>query len=119
MEELAKKVYDKTDKHKITYSSGYRTPFRQARAMYDNAKEKGVSDFDKYTATDLVKEIKDAYLANKEKDKAIAAMEDVIKKQVDRSKYISRHLRSGAVDVSSVDKSHYDTIRKIVSDIGG
>lgn len=120
MEELAKKVFDKTGGHKITYSSGYRTPYRQAKAMYDNAKEKGVGDFDKYTAKDLAKEIKDAYLADKDdKDKAVSAMTEVIEKQVARGKYISLHLRSGAVDISSVDKSHYDTIKKLVSEMSG
>jgi hypothetical protein len=119
MNDLANKVYEQT-KHEITYSSAYRGPKRQAEAMYDNIMNKGLSDFDKYKQKDLAQEVKDAYLANVEnKDAAIAAMRDAIQVQVDRGQFISSHLRSNAVDVSRVDKDYYDTIRDVVTEMGG
>lgn len=119
MNELANKVYDQTTRE-ITYSSGYRGPARQAKAMYDNVVAKGLTDFDKYKQKDLAQEVKDAYLANVgNKDAAIAAMTDAIQAQVDRGQYISSHLRSNAVDISGIDKDYYGTIRDIVTEMGG
>lgn len=119
MNELANKVYEQTNR-KITFSSGYRGPARQARAMYDNVVMKGLKDFNKYAQKDLAQEIKDAYLANAgNKEAAISAMTDVIQAQVDRGKYISSHLRSNAVDISGIDKNYFKTIRGIVTEMGG
>jgi N-acetylmuramoyl-L-alanine amidase len=120
MEELAKKVYDDTNPHhKITYSSGYRGPDRQAKAMYDKI-VKDADAFDIYKAKDLAKEIKQAYLDNKSKGEAdtVAKMKEVIEKQVKDGKYISNHLVSGAADISSVDKDYYDKIRKFAKEMG-
>jgi N-acetylmuramoyl-L-alanine amidase/murein DD-endopeptidase MepM/ murein hydrolase activator NlpD/peptidoglycan hydrolase-like protein with peptidoglycan-binding domain len=122
MEELAKKVYDDTKpNHKITYSSGYRGPDRQAKAMYDNIVKNGIKDLDKYKATDLADEVKKAYNDNKDKGETetVKKMTEVLEAQVAKGKYISRHMRSGAVDVSSGDKSYYDKIRKFVKEMGG
>jgi len=119
MNELANKVYEQTNRE-ITYSSGYRGPDRQAKAMYDNVVKNGLADFDKYRQKDLAQEVKDAYLANVDnKDAAIAAMRDVIQAQVDRGQYISSHLRSNAVDISGIDKDYYGTIRDVVTEMGG
>jgi N-acetylmuramoyl-L-alanine amidase len=120
MEELAKKVYDDTDPHhKITYSSGYRGPDRQAKAMYDKI-VKDADAFDIYKAKDLAKDIKQAYLDNKSKGEAdtVAKMKEVIEKQVKDGKYISNHLVSGAADISSVDSAFYDKIRKFAKEMG-
>lgn len=121
MEELAKKVYDDTKpNHKITYSSGYRGPDRQAQAMYDKIVKNGMSSLDIYKAKDLADEIKKAYNDNKDKGEAetVKKMTEVIEKQVAAKKYISNHLVSGAVDVSSSDSAHYEKIKKIVKDMG-
>jgi peptidoglycan hydrolase-like protein with peptidoglycan-binding domain len=120
MEELAKKVYDDTKpNHKITYSSGYRGPDRQAKAMYDKL-VKDSKALDIYKAKEMAAEIKKAYDDNKSKGETetVKKMIEVIEKQVAAGKYISNHMVSGAVDVSSVDKSHYDKIRKFVKEMG-
>jgi hypothetical protein len=119
MAELGKKVFDKTN-HKITYSSGYRGPQKQAAAMYNNVVKYGLKDFNKYTQKPLAKEIKDAYLANStDKKAAIEAMTKVIESQVKNGNYVSSHLRSNAVDVSSVDGKYYEDIRNAVTEMGG
>jgi hypothetical protein len=119
MAELGKKVVDKTG-HKITFSSGYRNPASQAKAMYNNAAKYGVKDFNKYTQKSLAKEIKSAYLSNsKDKNAAIDAMTKVIENQVAAGKYVSSHLRSNAVDVSSADRKYYNEIREAVKEMGG
>lgn len=119
MAELGKKVFDKTG-HKITFSSGYRGPAKQAEAMYNNIKKNGLSDLNKYKQKDLAKEVKDAYLANKtDKKAAVEAMTKVIENQVASGKYISSHLRSNAVDVSSADKKYYNDIRDAVKEMNG
>jgi hypothetical protein len=119
MAELGKKVFDKTN-HKITYSSGYRGPQKQATAMYNNLVKNGLKDLNKYKQKSLAKEIKDAYLANPtDKKAAIEAMTKVIENQVKNGNYISSHLRSNAVDISSVDGKYYEDIRNAVTEMGG
>ncbi len=113
MAELGKKVFDKTGR-KVTFSSGYRSPKTQAAAMYDKvAKNKG--SFNEYRQKDLAKEIQKAYLTSpKNREKAVEAMSKVIEKQVANGKFISDHLRSNAVDISSVDEKYYPAIKDIV-----
>jgi hypothetical protein len=117
MAELGKKVFEKLDR-KVTFSSGYRGPAKQAQAMYD--KIKAGSDLSDYKQKGLAKEIKSAYEANKKnKEAALSAMTKVIEKQVANGKYVSSHLRSNAVDISSADKDYYEKISKIVTEMKG
>jgi hypothetical protein len=117
MAELGKKVFDKLG-HNVTFSSGYRGPKEQADAMYK--KIQAGSDLSDYKQKALAKEIKNAYQANKtDSKKAIAAMTKVIEKQVADGKYVSSHLRSNAVDISSVDRKYYGDISKLVKEMDG
>ena len=99
---LADEFY-KTANFTIHITSGTRTPFSQARAMYKKFKAGGKASI--YKAKKAAAEIKKIYddgLAAKEKEsETIKKMEEAIKKQVGKKIYISKHLIKGAADVRS------------------
>jgi hypothetical protein len=110
IEAKVKKIADtyntKTGK-KITVTSGTRTAESQATAMY--VKLAAGSDLSEYKDQTSAKEIKKSYddgkAAGKTKDQIIADMTTVIKTQIAAGKYISKHLKAGAVDIRSRDMS--------------
>jgi peptidoglycan hydrolase-like protein with peptidoglycan-binding domain len=102
LENLAQKYFEITGQ-KLHVTSGYRPPTRQAAAMYDNMmKPNGVATTrGLYSDKGAVNEIIDAFQANPgNREAAVSAMTKVIENQVSNGTYISRHLRSGGVDVS-------------------
>ncbi|MCU0238026.1 MAG: peptidoglycan-binding protein [Pyrinomonadaceae bacterium] len=69
---------------KLTITSGYRPPFRQAPAIYNNIKLKGLKTVrDTYKNKKLIDEILAAYKANQNetREKAIAEMQKTIENQ--------------------------------------
>jgi hypothetical protein len=97
--------YRESTGKKLVITGGDRDPRTQAKLMYKKA-EAGEDLLALYTRTDLVRPILDAYRtarsAKRHSERSvIEAMTKVIKAQVDRDDYVSRHLEFGAADVRS------------------
>lgn len=88
----------------IDITSGTRTPYRQANAMF--TKIQLGDNFSEYKNRAAVSEILTAYrqakAAGKSSEQIKQAMSATIENQVSRQTYISRHLRGGAADVSII-----------------
>ncbi|MDQ3750487.1 MAG: LysM peptidoglycan-binding domain-containing protein [Acidobacteriota bacterium] len=86
----------------IEITSGTRTPYRQAGAMF--AKIQLRDNFSDYTNRQALSEILTTYrqakAAGKSDGQIKQAMAETIQNQVNRHSYISRHLQGGAADVS-------------------
>lgn len=119
LENLAQKYFDITGQ-KLQVTSGYRPPSRQAAAMFDKLnKPGGVADVrGLYANKGAVNEIIRAFQANPgNRQAAISAMTKVIENQVSNGTYISRHLRSGAIDVST--STNLRALQSAVEQTGG
>jgi hypothetical protein len=108
--EKVKKIadaYNKATNKTITVTSGTRTASSQAEAMH--GKLAGGDKLADYTDQTSAKEIKKVYdegvAAKKPRADVIKAMAAEIEKQIRKGKYISKHLKAGAVDVRSKDMS--------------
>lgn len=103
LKRIAARYHAATHK-KLVVTGGTRTPLRQARLMFDKLKH-GDDIVALYENKQAATEIRDAYrdaVARKLARKAtIQAMREVIDAQITRGLYVSKHLRSGAVDVRS------------------
>ncbi len=99
--EKAAELYVAKTGTKLTITSGFRPPERQAPAMYDKIINEGEGAVRKlYKNKVAIDEILNSYRANKGKrEKAVSAMTETIEKQVKRGVMISSHLLSNAVDV--------------------
>ncbi len=104
---------------KLIITSASRTPFQQASAMLgliDKFGTKYVQGL--YKDKRAVGEILDAYRDNRSfRPKAVKQMAKVIEQQIARNVYISRHLRSNALDVSRV--TNEKALKKAIAKIGG
>jgi len=112
-----KKIADKyflLSKKDIVVTSGARSSQSQAEAMY--GKLAGGDKLTVYSNQTAAKEIKKAYddavTAEKSKSDIISDMKSVIDNKISKMIYISKHLKTGAVDVRSKDmttaeKSHF------------
>lgn len=111
-------VYIGLTGNKLRITSGYRTPFRQARAMYDNIQMKGETKVrNTYRNKTLVDEVLSAYRPHRgNRVEAIEAMKVVVEKQIARTKYISNHLRSNAIDVDP--RVNLAMLKRAVAGIG-
>ncbi len=111
--------YKKLTGDPIIISSATRDAKSQSVAMMgriDKLGEKGVQNL--YKNKIAVKQILDAYrLHRNNRPMAIKAMTKVIENQVAQKVYISRHLKSGAIDVSRI--SNPKALRKAVAKVGG
>jgi peptidoglycan hydrolase-like protein with peptidoglycan-binding domain len=118
LENLAQRYFEITGQ-KLQVTSGYRPPARQAAAMYDKIRNEGETAVrNLYSNKGAVDEVLNAYRANRgNRDAAINAMTRVIQNQVDNGTYISRHLRSGAVDVSS--STNLSALQRALNQVGG
>jgi hypothetical protein len=87
--------------------------------MYDKIRNEGETAVrNLYSNKGAVDEVLNAYRANRgNRDAAINAMTRVIQNQVDNGTYISRHLRSGAVDVSS--STNLSALQRALNQVGG
>lgn len=113
-------VYRQETGERLIVTSGYRPPFRQARAMYENAIDFGEATVRAtYTATDLVDEILAAFRPQRNNPTAaIAAMQAVIEAQIRRGRFISNHLLSNAVDVRK-RTTRLSVLRAAAASVGG
>lgn len=103
--EIASAYHRRTGKE-LVVTSGTRDPARQAEAMHDLFRH-GADVLGLYKDKTAAREIKGAYeeeLSDEQPSEAvIAALERVIRAQVDRGVFISAHLREGAVDIRNRD----------------
>lgn len=116
---LADTYFSLTGKN-LVVTSGYRPPFRQAPAIYNNIILKGTTAVrNTYKNKKLIDEILAAFQANKANaDNAKAAMQKVIENQVKRGEFISNHLLSNAIDLrtSTTIKAK---LQQTLSQVGG
>lgn len=113
IEEKVKKIankYHKLSGKSIVITSGTRTTSSQASAMYGK-----LSAGDKlkvYKDQQSAKSILNAYDAGKKEGKTkkeiLADIQDQLDEQIKKGKYISKHLKKGAVDVRSRDMTELD-----------
>lgn len=87
----------------ILVLSGTRTPAKQAKAMFDKMKNGDrLTGYKNQTLAGQIRNAFDTAQGAGQSDQAtIAAMEQVIARQVANGQYISKHLISGAVDIRS------------------
>ncbi|MDM4018213.1 hypothetical protein [Roseiconus lacunae] len=106
VKKIADEYHKQTGKN-ITVASGTRTPASQAKAMYEKLEDG--DDLKIYKDQISAQAIKKAYDEGKEKNLKRVAIEKemtrVISEQIKAGKYISKHLRAGAVDIRSRDMS--------------
>ena len=109
VKKIADKYYELTGKG-IVVTSGTRSSSSQASAMY--GKLSGGDKLTVYKDQKSAKEILNTYdagvKAGKSKAEIIADIRDDLDNQIKKEKYISKHLKRGAVDVRSRDMSESD-----------
>lgn len=96
--------YHKATKKRLVVTGGTRTPQRQAQLMFDKLKrgDDVVALYEnKAAATELRNAYRDAVARGEKRKGTIRAMREVIDAQIGRGTYVSKHLKSGAVDVRS------------------
>lgn len=105
VEKIASAYFRRTGKE-LVVTSGTRDPARQAEAMHELFRH-GADVLGLYKDKTAVREIKSAYdeerSAEHPPEAMIAALERVIRAQIDRGVFISAHLREGAVDIRNRD----------------
>lgn len=103
--EIASTYFRRTGKE-LVVTSGTRDPARQAEAMHELFRH-GADVLGLYKDKTAAREIKSAYeegrSAEHPPEATIAALERVIRAQIDRGVFISAHLREGAVDIRNRD----------------
>jgi len=121
MEQIAAEFRRRTGQ-RLHVTSGTRTPDQQARAMYDKIRL-GQRLTRLYRDYDAASEIQTAYRRNRRQGRAatVRAMAAVIRTQMGRGCYISRHLYASAVDVRSRNLSRRNrrVFRSVVQSVGG
>ncbi|MDC3954192.1 hypothetical protein [Polyangium jinanense] len=96
--------YHKATKKRLVVTGGTRTPQRQAQLMYDKLKrgDDVVALYEnKAAATEVQRAYREAASRGEKRKGTIRAMREVIEAQIGRGTYVSKHLKSGAVDVRS------------------
>ncbi len=118
LQTLADRYHQQTGRN-LHITSGFRPPERQAAAMYDLIKAHGTGYVhDLYANKTAVDQILSAYRNNNgSRSEAVAAMTRTIDNQVGQGTYISDHLRSRALDIST--SANFNTLRNIVREMGG
>ena len=113
IESKVKKIADayyKLSKKMIVITSGTRSAKSQASAMY--GKLAGGDKLTVYRDQKMAKEILGAYDTSvdskKTKEQILISLQDTIDEQIKKGKYISKHLKKGAVDVRSRDMTDID-----------
>jgi hypothetical protein len=116
-------AYFKKTKRRFTVTSGVRPPERQARAMYAKLMAGGsLSIYRNQALTEpLLKAFRDGRKKRHSKDRIIATMTDILKDQVARGRYISRHMRGRAFDVGTngLTKKQRQAFIAAVREVGG
>ena len=113
------KVFQEQDKnYKLVVTSGLRTPMKQASALlYKLRKDEDLTLL--YRQGDLAKEVMNIYEKyKKESDEIVVEkVANCIEGQVRKNRYLSSHLRAGAVDFRNKDMSQVqkELFKKIIS----
>jgi hypothetical protein len=108
----------------LVITSGTRDAADQAEAMYDLI-QLGADVVSLYKNKSALLEIKEAYdqarAAAKPTSGVVAAMAEVIRRQMNRGVFISAHLRAGAVDVRNRDMTAAEkrALLDAVGEVGG
>ncbi len=118
LQTLADRYHARTGNN-LHITSGYRPPARQASAMYDLIQANGTGYVrNLYANKTAVDQILTAYRNNSgNRNDAVAAMTRTISNQVGHGTYISDHLRSQALDIST--GANFSVLRDIVRGMGG
>lgn len=118
LQTLADRYHARTGNN-LHITSGYRPPSRQASAMYDLIQAHGTGYVrNLYANKTAVDQILSAYRNNSgSRADAVAAMTRTISNQVGHGTYISDHLRSQALDIST--SANFSVLREIVRGMGG
>lgn len=96
--------YHKATKKRLVVTGGSRSPQRQAQLMFDKLKrgDDVVALYEnKAAATEVRNAYRDAVARGEKRKGTIRVMREVIDAQIGRGTYVSKHLKSGAVDVRS------------------
>ena len=106
IKKIADKYYELVSK-KIVITSGTRASKSQASAMYGKLSggDKLTIYKDQVSAQAIKKAYDDGVAKKRSKSQVITDMTDVIDKQIKSGKFISKHLRKGAIDVRSRNMS--------------
>ncbi|XXY55156.1 hypothetical protein WME91_04800 [Sorangium sp. So ce269] len=121
--EIASAYFRRTGKE-LVVTSGTRDPARQAEAMLELFRH-GADVLGLYKDKAAAREIMSAYeegLSTEQPPEAlIAALEQVIRAQIDRGVFISAHLREGAVDIRNRDMTRAEKRAFLdgVEEVGG
>ena len=116
-------IYYAKTKRTLEVTSGYRSPSRQADAMYGKLVAGGSLAIYKNQA--LVAPLMKAYREGRKKrwkrDRIVAAMAAVLADQVERGHYLSRHMRGRAFDLRSSGMSgrQREALRAAIAEVGG
>ncbi len=118
LEEVAK-IYFTEKKTKLFITSGYRSPERQAPAIFKNIVLKGETKVRNiYLNKPAIDQILAAFRANRNHpQKAIDAIKETIAKQVKRGVFISSHLLSNAIDIRAT--ANFNSLGKAAAKVGG
>lgn len=118
LQTLADRYHAQTGRN-LHITSGYRPPSRQASAMYDLIQAHGTGYVrNLYANKTAVDQILSAYRNNSgSRTDAVSAMTRAISNQVAGGVYISDHLRSRALDIST--SANFSVLRDIVRGMGG
>lgn len=118
LQTLADRYHQQTGNN-LHITSGYRPPARQASAMYDLIQQHGTAYVHNlYANKTAVDQILAAYRSNSgSRDAAVAAMTRTINNQVGHGTYISDHMRSDALDIST--NANFSVLSNIVRGMGG
>ena len=118
LQTLADRYHARTGNN-LHITSGYRPPSRQASAMYDLIQTHGTGYVrNLYANKTAVDQILSAYRNNSaNRNDAVAAMTRTISNQVGHGTYISDHLRSQALDIST--GANFSVLSEIVRGMGG
>ncbi|HEY0460702.1 MAG TPA: peptidoglycan-binding protein [Pyrinomonadaceae bacterium] len=118
LQNLADRYHEQTGNN-LHITSGYRPPARQASAMYDLIHSRGERYVrDLYTNKTAVDQILAAYRnSGGSRAEAIAAMTRTINNQIGHGTYISDHLRSEALDIST--SANFRVLSRLVRELGG
>lgn len=98
--------YSKATRKRLVVTGGTRPPARQAQLMLDKLK-RGEDIMAIYENKEAAREVRAVYrdgaAKNLPRKRLLRAITEVIEAQMARGVYVSKHLRSGAVDVRSWD----------------
>jgi hypothetical protein len=115
--------YLKRTGRRLHITSGYRTPYRQALAMYQNLHRYPLGYvLGTYVDKGAAWQIVNAYLENKgDPQKAVSRMTAIILAQTRGKRFISNHLLEAAFDIRRFGAGAADpnVLRVIVSEMGG